>query len=81
MSPELLLACRLCLRFGVQDPERWLNEIPERIWQLWVEFFNAEPQEFGFEKTKESVPVEKQIDQAMQVLGFPSKDVPHWPPR
>jgi len=77
----LLLACRLCLRFGEQDPEAWLDSIPERIWQTWIAYFNAEPQAFGFEKNEPSVAVEDQIEQAMQLLGFPSKDIPQWPPR
>lgn len=37
-----MLACRLCLAFGVQDPEQWLEECPRRVLNLWRAFAVAE---------------------------------------
>lgn len=43
-----MLACRLCLRFGVQDPEQWLEDVPDRVWELWKAYYALEP--FGGER-------------------------------
>lgn len=43
-----MLACRLCLRFGEQDPEQWLEDVPDRVWDLWKAYYSLEP--FGGER-------------------------------
>lgn len=37
-----MLACRLCLAFGVQDPEQWLEECPRRVLNVWRAFAIAD---------------------------------------
>ena len=43
-----MLACRLCLRFGEQDPEQWLEDVPDRVWAVWKAYYSVEP--FGNER-------------------------------
>lgn len=38
----------MCLRFGVQDPEQWLEDVPDRVWELWKSYYALEP--FGGER-------------------------------
>jgi len=37
-----MLACRLCLAFGQQDPEQWLEQTPKRVVNLWRAFAIAD---------------------------------------
>jgi hypothetical protein len=37
-----MLACRLCLAFGEQDPEQWLELAPRRVVNVWRAFAQAE---------------------------------------
>lgn len=37
-----MLACRLCLAFGEQDPEQWLEKCPRRVLNIWRAFAQAE---------------------------------------
>ena len=39
----LRMACRVCLRLGVSDPERWLDEQPKRVVYLWAAYYRLEP--------------------------------------
>lgn len=38
-----MLACRLCLRLGIDDPEQWLEDVPDRIFSLWMAYSQIEP--------------------------------------
>lgn len=38
----------MCLRFGEQDPEQWLEDVPDRVWDLWKAYYSLEP--FGGER-------------------------------
>lgn|GEM_PF-3323147 len=35
-------------RLGVEDPEQWLEEVPERVYKNWVAHYRCEP--FGGER-------------------------------
>jgi len=37
-----MLACRLCLAFGEQDPEQWLEDCPPRVLNIWRAFSIAD---------------------------------------
>jgi hypothetical protein len=37
-----MLACRLCLSFGEQDPEQWLESCPKRVLNIWRAFADVE---------------------------------------
>lgn len=37
-----MLACRLCLEFGEQDPEQWLENCPPRVLNVWKAFSIAD---------------------------------------
>lgn len=37
-----MLACRLCLAFGEQDPEQWLENCPKRVIDVWRAFAAAD---------------------------------------
>lgn len=37
-----MLACRLCLAFGEQDPEQWLEDCPKRVLNIWRAFSVAD---------------------------------------
>lgn len=37
-----MLACRLCLAFGEQDPEQWLENCPQRVLNVWRAFARAD---------------------------------------
>lgn len=37
-----MLACRLCLSFGEQDPEQWLEQCPPRVLNVWRAFAIAD---------------------------------------
>lgn len=37
-----MLACRLCLAFGEQDPEQWLENCPKRVLNVWRAFARVE---------------------------------------
>lgn len=37
-----MLACRLCLAFGEQDPEQWLEVCPPRVLNVWRAFAVAD---------------------------------------
>lgn len=37
-----MLACRLCLAFGEQDPEQWLENCPPRVLNVWRAFAEAD---------------------------------------
>lgn len=36
-------ACRVCLELGIDDPETWLDLIPERVFDLWWSYYQCEP--------------------------------------
>ena len=38
-----MLACRLCLRLGIDDPEQWLEDVPDRVYSLWDAYSQIEP--------------------------------------
>ncbi|QDV86915.1 phage tail assembly protein T [Stieleria magnilauensis] len=38
-----MLACRLCLALGIDDPEAWLDSASERQLALWQAFYRIEP--------------------------------------
>ena len=38
-----MLACRLCLRLGIDDPEQWLESVPKRVLALWMAFDAIDP--------------------------------------
>jgi hypothetical protein len=38
----------LCLQFGEQDPEQWLEDVPDRVWEVWKAYYALEP--FGGER-------------------------------
>ena len=38
-----MLACRVCLAIGESDPEQWLEDVPERVFELWEAFYAVEP--------------------------------------
>ena len=38
-----MLACRLCLALGIDDPEQWLQTASERKLTLWRAFYRLEP--------------------------------------
>lgn len=38
-----MLACRLCLRLGIDDPEQWLEDVPDRIYEIWLAYSQIEP--------------------------------------
>ena len=48
LNRDLTLACRLCLRLGIDDPEQWLEDVPDRVWELWKAYYAVEP--FGGER-------------------------------
>lgn len=37
-----MLACRLCLAFGIEDPEQWLEDCPRRVLNVWRAFASAD---------------------------------------
>ena len=37
-----MLACRLCLAWGIEDPEQWLENCPRRILNVWHAFAIAD---------------------------------------
>jgi len=51
LSWRLRLACRVCLQLGIDDPEAWLDTVPERVLALWAAFYRVEPWGNGYERT------------------------------
>lgn len=43
LNRELTLACRLCLRLGIDDPEQWLEDCPDRVFEVWDAYAQLEP--------------------------------------
>jgi hypothetical protein len=37
----------LSLRLGIEDPEQWLENCPERVYENWLAYYRLEP--FGME--------------------------------
>jgi len=38
-----VLACRLCLKLGISDPEQWLEDVDDELWSLWKSYYALEP--------------------------------------
>jgi hypothetical protein len=59
------------LKFGVQDPEQWLESVPERIWRVWQAYFYTEPEQFGMhiEQEEKQPSIEEQIHSTMAAFG------------
>lgn len=38
-----MLACRLCLSLGIDDPEQWLEDCPDRVFAVWEAYSQVEP--------------------------------------
>jgi hypothetical protein len=43
----LIFAHKLCLKLGIDDPEQWLEDVPERVISNWEEYDRIDP--FGQE--------------------------------
>jgi len=43
MKPERRFAFRLALALEQPNPDAMLAEIPWRVWQEWIQFYNEEP--------------------------------------
>lgn len=48
LNRELTLACRLCLKLGIDDPLTWLETVDDEVFATWEAYYRLEP--FGDER-------------------------------
>jgi hypothetical protein len=41
----------VCLELGIDDPEAWLDSIPERVFDVWWSYYQCEPFGSHWERT------------------------------